>query len=420
MHGIQQQYPKSPGLDELDGFNEYDSFESFDNDDFEAKLNDKPSASVLAVFCCDICDPLHNYYNAHPRRRRLRAGLPRLFYCVSILQMATLFAATITISGDFCGPLPGSLAGQVKATTTTTLTSAAMPLLQPQTAAQKHTNHNRKQQKLSSATKKNTAIKQKKYTTSILPSQSSHKKVLLLLLQIDKFSSKRNPKKILLPNIRRKLISKPALRTSTKKSSTLPTLPTQAVVEDGSIASLENALQQKWARAESSWSLIKKDIKLRAVGEVQPLHIDCKRCEKYSKPSGSIYQFRPFSIVFGAVMPIFLASSIIIVVGVSAVSNYVLIGPQRLICYTLLVVFAAVFSFHFSVVQNVTALRLSDSLHTIAKNKTMCYNIVEHQIFDHQRSDILWALHAVTNIFSALLSTIGLCGWHGLHDEVDD
>jgi hypothetical protein len=165
---------------------------------------------------------------------------------------------------------------------------------------------------------------------------------------------------------------------------------------------------------------MKIDIKRRAVGKIKPLHIDCDRCEQNQLSHESYFHFRPFSIVLGAIMPIFLASSIIIVVGVSAISNYVLIGPQRLVCYTILCMFTAIFSFHFSVVQNVTATRLSNALETIEQDRHTCYSIIENQIFDHQRSDILFALHAVSNVFSALLSTIGLCGWHDLHDEADE
>ena len=119
-------------INNLDPLESYD----FEADDFETELmNKNKPTSGWAILYCDICDPLHSYYNAHPRRKRIRAGLPRLFYCISVFQIATLIAATLTISGDFCGPLPGSLAGQVKPTTTTTATPP-MPLLQPQIATQ--------------------------------------------------------------------------------------------------------------------------------------------------------------------------------------------------------------------------------------------------------------------------------------------
>jgi hypothetical protein len=380
------------GLDELDASNE-DSFGSFDSfdDDFETSPTNS-STTFVDICCCDVCDPIHSYYSAHPRRRRIRAGLPRLFYCISIFQIATLVAATLTVTGDLCGPLPGNLVGQTTTTTTTTTPPPQQStLLRP---------------------------------TPSLPLQASLPipKTPPLALPSTLFLQQRSNAHFKPRGERRNApIKNTVVQTEAKPNSSIifNNAATTHAMQNSTISQLQAALRYQWFNAESTWSTLKQTIKTRAVGKVRPLNIDCNRCEKRAAPhrTRSGFNFRPFSIVMGAVLPIFLASSIIIVVGVSAVSNYVLIGPQRLVCYTLLCTFTAIFSFHFSVVQNVTASRLLDAWSSLPSDRLLCRTIVQHQIMDHQRSDILWALHAATNVLSTMLSIIGLCGCHDLHDE---
>ena len=117
-------YP-SMGLDVLDE----DTFESYNKDFVYVPRSESNKNNTLCdLLCCDVCDPLHStgYYNLHPRQRRIRACLPRIFYCVAMLQIATLIAATLTVTGDVCGLLPGNLVGS-----TTTTTTTAPPSLHP-------------------------------------------------------------------------------------------------------------------------------------------------------------------------------------------------------------------------------------------------------------------------------------------------
>ena len=119
-------------------------------------------------------------------------------------------------------------------------------------------------------------------------------------------------------------------------------------------------------------------------------------------------------------VPIFFCAAITIIIGVTAVANFVLSGPQRLVFYLALVTLLTVFSFHFSVLQNVTSLRLTDALETIPKEHTECRQIIAQQAADHHKADILWALHAVADMFSAALAIMGLLGCEDMHDSIDE
>ena len=88
-------------------------------------------------------------------------------------------------------------------------------------------------------------------------------------------------------------------------------------------------------------------------------------------------------------VPIFFCAAITIIIGVTAVANFVLSGPQRLVFYLALVTLLTVFSFHFSVLQNVTSLRLTDALETIPKEHNECRQIIAQQAADHHKADIL-------------------------------
>ena len=399
----------SPSLDELSGFDSFE-FDDDNGDDFETvPTNYDTKTNYKTLLCCDACDPLHNYYSAHPRRRRVRAYLPRFFYCISIFQIATLITATLTVTGDYCGPLPGNLVG----TQTTTSPPSSF-------------------RKSSSSSLVPTTIPSAKSISELIPPSNVFlQQTSTVYAKPSKPSTSKSTSKSSLKSSSKTTSLNPSKKTATiiKTNTKLPLNPQTATSphenshsnnKNGTLIRMKRVWQQEWSTAQTKWSAFKSDIKIRVVGKIKPINIDCDRCEKHSTSPKSMVHFRPFSIVLGAVLPIFLASSIIIVVGVSAVSNYVLIGPQRLVCYTLLCIFTAIFSFHFSVVQNVTASRLSNALAAIPMQRTLCRSIVQHQMLDHKRSDILWALHAVTNVFSAMLSIIGLCGWHDLHDEAID
>ena len=447
-------YP-SMGLDVLDE----DNFETYNNDFvYVPKSESNKNNSLCDLLCCDVCDPLHStgYYNLHPSHHtRQRACLPRIFYCVAMLQIATLIAATLTVTGDVCGLLPGNLVGS---TTTTTTTTTAPPSLHP-------TSNKNQQPTLSKQAAANAALPHTlllqlgENIFRVQPKPSSLKAVSSQPPSLSKPAPP--PKNVWKPShLHIEAGAVPSLdaayaaaptstssikssTTSSTKSSTTPsttsattststlaaavastTLPppttihsTTTTVEDGSLSSLEASLRHEWSSATKTWSTMKSDIKTRVVGVVRPLNIDCERCEKNANQKGALENFRPFSIVMGAVLPIFLATVIIIVFGVSAMSNYVMTGSRYLWCYTLLCVFISIFSFHFCVVQNVTALRLLTAWNELPMERTVCRNIVHQQIIDHQRSDILWALHSVANIFSAMISMVGLIGCHDLHDN---
>ena len=156
-----------------------------------------------------------------------------------------------------------------------------------------------------------------------------------------------------------------------------------------------------------------------------PLTIKCNKCVASHHPSSTAsptkgsWRFRPSSIVLGAMVPIFLSAAIIIIIGVMAVSNFILAGPHRLAFYFALVVILTIFSCHFSVLQNVTSTRLTQALETIPADQTECRRIIAQQAADHHQSDILWALHAVADLFSAILAAIGLAGCEDMHDSIE-
>lgn len=191
------------------------------------------------------------------------------------------------------------------------------------------------------------------------------------------------------------------------------------------------ALEAVVSKLHNRWSSWEESVKFHAVGDPAPLKINCDKCVAahhgaHGSSSGSAsplrrrpWSFRPSSIVLGATVPIFLCAAITIIIGITAVSNFVLAGPQRLGFYLALVVLLTVFSCHFSVLQNVTSLRLTDALETIPADRTECRQIIAQQAADHHKSDILWALHAVADLFSAVLAVVGLMGCEDMHDSID-
>lgn len=191
------------------------------------------------------------------------------------------------------------------------------------------------------------------------------------------------------------------------------------------------ALEAIVSKLHNRWSSWEELVKFHAVGDPAPLKINCDKCVAahrgaHGSSSGSAsplrrrpWSFRPSSIVLGATVPIFFCAAITIIIGITAVSNFVLDGPQRLGFYLALVVLLTVFSCHFSVLQNVTSLRLADALETIPAGRTECRQIIAQQATDHHKSDILWAMHAVADFFSAILAVVGLMGCEDMHDSID-
>ena len=188
------------------------------------------------------------------------------------------------------------------------------------------------------------------------------------------------------------------------------------------------------SKLHNRWSSWEESVKFHAVGDPAPLKINCDKCvaahhhlahaSSAASPASAQqrhpWSFRPSSIVLGATVPIFFCAAITIIIGVTAVSNFVLAGPQRLGFYLALVVLLTVFSFHFSVLQNVTSLRLEDALEKIPADRAECRQIIAQQAADHHKSDILWALHAVADLFSAIIAAVGLMGCEDMHDSIDE
>lgn len=387
---------------------------------------------------CDVCDPLSEYYEIRVQSggKRRRSILPRLFYVVSVAQMLLLILATLSVSSRFCGfsSGPGGLqsgleslhAGSVGGLVHAVKNKPVREL--PQQHAEVHHSPTSKPLLLQTRERGMSPPRTRKAPDlrKAVPLKRSQKTVGLNAPPLEPSQKKVHTYSQMPSSPKHKV----AVNVSKQNSADQTDIQRQRSSHEGPPG--PTALEAVISKLHNRWSSLENSIKLHTVGEPMPLAINCGKCvaahhsASTRLPPGtaesstqSSWRFRPSSIVLGAMVPIFLSAAIIIIIGVMAVSNFVLAGPQRLAFYLALVMILTIFSCHFSVLQNVTSIRLRRALEMIPKDQIECRQIIAQQAADHHQSDILWGLHAVANLFSAVLSVLGLAGCDDMHDSIE-
>ena len=293
------------------------------------------------VLTCDVCDPLSEYYEIRARagRRRRRSLLPRLFYVVSSAQMLLLILATLSVSGSFCGfsSGPGGLQSGPDSLHGGSIGGVVVPVQKKplRELPQQHAkvNHSVKAKLLLLQTHERAAPHPRlRMATALHAADFLQKKAEAPTIQQSK--RKHEPPKLTFKD-------RSSDKSSSQRGKTHRVGPSGPTAFEAIVSKLHNR-----------WSSLEDSIRLHAVGDPMPLTINCNKCVASHHPSSTAsptkgsWRFRPSSIVLGAMVPIFLSAAIIIIIGVMAVSNFILAGPHRLAFYFALVVILTIFSCH--------------------------------------------------------------------------
>ena len=326
-----------------------------------------------SLLLCDCCDPRYvevNYY----RNGFGRAPLPRLFYGLIILQICTVFAAFSAYPAALCAIVPGG-AKHIKTVRKRVQSgNATVALAGP----------------LHSSNKEHHVRNTKTQSAKVL--QARRRKLL-------RFSRRRSSS-----SVRSSRSFTPPLREA---MSLAPAVPRQQ-----QRVGLYSQVAKLQGKIEDYWQSVEEAVEERIIGHVNGdmSKIDCDKCSQ-SSTRGDYLNFE------SGVDILCTFSVIVTLLGASAMANYVLLGPQRLLCYIVLALLIAACAFDISVHENVRSVEIEKHLlPTVSSKDPHCRAIVSNMARASHMADIFWALHAVCNVFSASLGILGVLGCHRLED----